>query len=266
MSKGISKLEPQAVKPAENLERKFPWSPWLAIVFILVVYIFSQVISSIAISIYPLLHHWSSAQANDWIVNSITAQFFYVLVAEALTVVAIYWFMRFRKVSFKALGLTRPRWTDPLWGVLALPVYYIMFLVVLLVAALLFRDLNVNQAQQIGFSGARGFIGLGLTFLSLVVLPPIAEEIMMRGFLYGSLKKSLPTIYAAIITSVIFAIGHLQVGSGAPLLWVAAIFTFVLSLVLIFLKEKTGRLYAGMVLHALVNFVSFYQIFIRHIT
>jgi membrane protease YdiL (CAAX protease family) len=253
-------------QPASEPERKFPWSPWWAVVFVVLVYFVSQILSGIVISFYPVVKHWSAAQANDWIGNSITAQFFYVLIAEALTVGGIFWFVRHYKVSIRALGLTRPRWTDPLWGVLALPMYYIAFLVVLLVAALLFHGLDVNQTQQIGFSGSHGFIELALTFVSLVILPPIAEEIMMRGFLYGSLKKSLPTIYAAIITSVIFAIGHLQIGSGAPLLWVAAIFTFVLSLVLIFLKEKTGRLYAGMVLHALVNFVSFYQIFIRHIT
>lgn len=253
---------PEHSKP----ESRLPWNPWWAVIFIVLLYFASQILSGIAISIYPVLKHWSAAQANDWIANSIGAQFFYVLIAEALAVGGVFWFVRHYKVSIKALGLTRPRWSDPVWGALALPVYYIAFLIVLLISALLFHGLNVNQTQQIGFSGSHGFIELALTFVSLVVLPPIAEEIMMRGFLYGSLREHMSKITAAVVVSVIFASGHLQVGSGAPLLWVAAIFTFVLSLVLVFLREKTGRLYAGMVLHALVNFVSFYQIFIRHIS
>lgn len=262
MSKDSSE---QGTSPIVTGEQKFPWNPWWALGFVVVVYFASQIVSGIIISLYPVLRGWTAVQASDWINNAVSAQFFYALIAESLAVGGIYWFVHRHKVSFKALGLTRPRWSDPMWGALALPVYYAAFLLVLLLAAFLFRDLNVDQSQQIGFTGAHGFVELGMAFVSLVILPPIAEEIMMRGFLYGSLKKNLPKLYAALITSVVFAIGHLQFGSGAPLLWVAAIFTFVLSLVLIVLREKTGRLYAGMVLHGLVNFVSFYQIFVRHI-
>ena len=37
--------------------------------------------------------------------------------------------------------------------------------------------------------------------------------------------------------------------------------TFILSLTLIWLREKTGRLYASMGLHGLKNFIAFIQLY-----
>jgi membrane protease YdiL (CAAX protease family) len=49
----------------------------------------------------------------------------------------------------------------------------------------------------------------------------------------------------------------LQTGQGASLLWAAGVDTFVLSLVLVYLREKTGALYAGMLVHSLNNLIAF---------
>jgi len=246
--------------------QQLPWSPWLAVVFVVVVYFISQFVGGLIVSIYPALHHWSLTQANDWLNHSVWAQFFYVLIAEALTFGGIYGFMRARGVSLIAIGLRKPRWSDPAYGLLVLPLYYLSYVIIVAVASQIVPSLNVNQAQQIGFSGAHGFAPLIVTFISLVILPPFVEEIMMRGFLYTSLKKNLPQIGAAIITSVIFASAHLQAGSGAPLLWIAAIDTFILSLFLIYLREKTNGLWASMTLHGLKNAVAFVSLFILHLS
>jgi membrane protease YdiL (CAAX protease family) len=90
------------------------------------------------------------------------------------------------------------------------------------------------------------------------------EEILFRGFLYSGLKKSLPKIWAVLLTCTIFAAPHLLEGGSSGLLWVAGIDTFILSLVLIWLREKTGRLYASMGLHALKNFIAFASLFLLH--
>jgi membrane protease YdiL (CAAX protease family) len=107
---------------------------------------------------------------------------------------------------------------------------------------------------------------LTLTFISLVILPPLVEETLMRGYLYGSLRKNMSKIGAALVTSIIFASAHLEFGSGAPLLWIAALDTFVLSLFLVYLREKTGSLWAGMLVHALKNGIAFASLFIFHLT
>jgi len=54
----------------------------------------------------------------------------------------------------------------------------------------------------------------------------------------------------------------LQARSGQPLLWVAGIDTFILSLVLIYLREKTDSLYASIGLHMLKNTIAFLGLFV----
>lgn len=149
-------------------------------------------------------------------------------------------------------------------GLAIAPLYYLSYFATILIAGWLAPSLNVDQAQQLGFNPI-GTAQLIVTFVSLVILPPLVEETLMRGYLYTSLKKGLPQISAALVTSAIFASAHLQAGSGAPLLWVAAIDTFVLSLFLIWLREKTGSLWASMTLHALKNGVAFISLFIFHL-
>ena len=103
-----SQPSPEAPSQLSNLAAKIPrvpWNSWLALVFVILVYYFSQIIASLLISIYPALHHWTNTQANDWLNNSVLAQFFFVLVAEAITLGAIYMFLRIYRTNFRIIGL-----------------------------------------------------------------------------------------------------------------------------------------------------------------
>lgn len=237
----------------------------VAVVAVIAIYFVSQLVGGLLLSIYPMLRHWSDAQANAWINNSVLAQFVYVVVAEGLMLLPLWLFLKHYKFGFGGLGLTRAKGEDILYALGGFVVYFVSYAILLSVGTQLIPSLNVNQPQQIGFQTASGFGSLALTAISLVILPPIVEEILMRGFLYTSLKKSLPKIVAALVTSIIFASAHLEFGSGAPLLWVAAIDTFVLSLVLVYLREKTGRLWASMGVHGLKNAIAFVSLFIFHV-
>jgi len=241
------------------------WSPVAAVVFVIAVYFIAQVVASLLISIYALERHFSQAAARDWVNNSIWAQFFYVLIAEGLTLGAIYLFLKWRGVSWRAIGWRRPKWSDPGWGLAVLPAYYVLYVVLVVVVHALVPSLNVDQAQQIGFNNISGFGPLLVAFISLVILPPFTEEVLVRGYLYTSLRKGMPQMAAVLVTSVIFASAHLQAGSGAPLLWIAFLDTFVLSLFLIFLREKTDGLWASMTLHGSKNLIAFLTLFIFHL-
>jgi membrane protease YdiL (CAAX protease family) len=85
---------------------------------------------------------------------------------------------------------------------------------------------------------------------------------MMRGFLYSSLKKAMPVGLAAVSVSLLFAAAHLPEGGAAGPLYIAAIDTFILSLVLVYLREKTGSLWASITLHALKNGIAFVALFV----
>jgi uncharacterized protein len=242
-----------------------PWNPWYAVIFVVLVYYASQLFGGLLVSIYPLLQHWSATQSNSWLQNSIGAQFVYILLAESFTIGAIYLFLRHYKLDFKSLGLRCPRWFDLPLALLALPLYFGVYAVAVDVISKLVPAFNANQQQQIGFTSVHGAAQLIMTFISLVILPPLTEEIMVRGFLYGSLKKAMPVAAAVVVTSAIFASAHLPEGGAAGPLYIAALDTFILSLFLIALREITrGRLWASITLHALKNGVAFMALFVLH--
>lgn len=241
---------------------RVPWSPWAAVVYAILVYFAAQLLASFIVIIYPHLRGWDANRAQAWLNNAVTAQFWYVLFAEALTFGAIWWFVRRRKSSLRAIGWRRLRLGDPLSALAGFAAYFLAYAVLLTIATHLFPSLNVNQKQDLGFSSASGDGSLALTFLSLVVLPPLVEETVFRGFVFTGLRNKLRPVWAALFTSVLFASAHLEFGSGKPLLWVAAIDTFTLSLVLCYLRQKTDSLWPGIFLHALKNGVAFVTLFV----
>jgi len=93
------------------------------------------------------------------------------------------------------------------------------------------------------------------------VLPPLAEETLFRGFLYTGLRKRWSFVWTTAMVSLLFASLHLFEGSGG-LLWIAGIDTFLLSLVLCYLREKTGNLWAGIIIHILKNGLAFIFLYV----
>ncbi len=244
---------------------RVPWNPWLGVVFVVVIFYVSQLAGGLIVSIYPFLHHWSHSQTADWLNNSTIAQFFYILLAETIILAALYLFLKKYRSTFATIGLLKPRWRDLGYGLLAVPAYYAIYLLTVSIVSHFVPSLNVDQQQNIGFTDVHGALALSLTFISLVILPPLTEEIMVRGFLYSSLKKATKFLPAALLTSLIFAAAHLPEGGAAGPLYIAALDTFILSLVLIYLREKTGSLWASITLHAIKNGVAFVSLFVIHV-
>jgi len=244
--------------------RKVPWGPWVAVLYAIAVYFAAQLIGSILIAFYPRLNGWNHAIAVSWLNNSVVAQFWYVLFAEVLTFGAIWWFIQRKKSSLRSIGWTRFRAWYPVATLAGFAVYFIGYAVLLGIITHLIPSLNITQKQQLGFQDASGSTDLTLAFLSLVVLPPLVEETVFRGFVFTGIRNKLHWTWAAILTSILFASAHLEFGSGQPLLWVAAIDTFCLSLVLCYLREKTDSLWPGIMLHALKNCIAFVTLFILH--
>jgi membrane protease YdiL (CAAX protease family) len=244
---------------------RVPWNPWLAVVFMVLIFYAAQVLGALVISIYPYMQHWSHAQATDWLTSSTIAQFIYTLLASSAIIGSLYLFLRRYGRNFTSIGLTRPRWSDLAYGLMAVPAYYLLYLLTVGAVTHFVPGFNIDQKQQIGFNDVQGALPLVLAFISLVVLPPLTEEIMVRGFLYGSLKKAMKVLPAALLTSLIFASAHLPEGGAAGPLYIAALDTFVLSLVLIYLREKTGSLWSSITLHAIKNGIAFLALFVIHV-
>ena len=84
-----------------------------------------------------------------------------------------------------------------------------------------------------------------MSWIVAVLMAPVLEEIVFRGLMYSRLKKGLPVIAAAILTSMAFGIAH------GTIIWF--IYTFIFSLVLIWVFERFQSLTACIVLHMAYN-------------
>ncbi len=264
MSDASSK-QPLVAVPIARPKAGVPWNLALGLVFITVVFYGSQFVSGVLLAVYASLRHLSSQQATDWLRTSTAAQFVFILIAYSLTLVAVYFFIRQYKQRWAVIGLKRPRWYHPLLGLAATPVYYLLFAALTYIMTLIFPSLDVSQKQELGFNNVVGQSQLIYTFVSLVVLPPIVEEIVFRGFIYSTLRKKLTIPIAALITSVLFGAGHLAEGGSSGPLYIGALQTFTLSLVLVSLRELTGNLWAGVVLHASNNLIAFLYLFVLNV-
>ena len=80
-----------------------------------------------------------------------------------------------------------------------------------------------------------------LAWVTAVIMAPVLEEIVFRGFMYTRLKKGLPVVFAAIFTSLVFGVVH------GTIIW--AIYTFIFSLILIWVFERFQSLTACILLH-----------------
>ena len=161
------------------------------------------------------------------------------------------------------LGLRdTPTWTD----IGLAPVGFIVSLIIAAGLTAVFNAFpwfDANEAQTLGFSNylAPGFDRI-VGFFTLVVIAPIAEEIIFRGWLYGKIRERLNgkladiwgIILSSLIVSVLFGIIHLQ--------WNVGVTVFALSLVLCTLREITGTIYAGILTHMIKNGVAFYLIYV----
>lgn len=253
MSNASSEPEAQNVK----------WNPWLGAAYALFIFIGVQFASGLLLSLYPFVQGWSYDRSVDWLNDSLAAKLGFIAINAALVLLAIRFFLRLNKARFSDIGLGRFKLGYLGYSLAGFFVYFVSLIPVVMIASALVPSLNVEQEQELGFDAIGSYSGveLGLIALLLVVITPIIEEVVFRGVLYGSLKKAMKTWLAAIFTSFLFAIGHLAASSEGPL-YIAAIDTFVLSLVLVYLREKTGSLWASIGLHALKNGIAFITVFV----
>ena len=91
-----------------------------------------------------------------------------------------------------------------------------------------------------------------------VFVAPIAEEIAFRGFLYPALRPWTGRILGAILTSIPFAFLHAQQVAHA---WGPLTMVFLVSLVLVAVRERTGSVAASALVHACYNLSIFAVIF-----
>lgn len=241
-----------------KVDKKLPkdfGSPLRIVATTLAIFLFSQLLAAVIVELFIAVTH--SGSSSSTLVESPLGQFFYILLAELGAVWIVIKVVKKRGLSLARIGLgRRPQFNDVTKALIGFGIFFILLIAVGVVLSWIFPELN-DQKQDVGFNELKDSTDRTLAFIALVILPPIGEEVLVRGYLYSGLRKHWKILPAMLATSLLFGAAHLQTGSGVDLLWAAAANTFILSIVLVYLREKTGALYAGMLVHALNNFIAF---------
>lgn len=154
----------------------------------------------------------------------------------------------------------------PTWSDVGLaPAGFIIYLIIASVITWVFSQFpwfNASEVQTLAFSTYTVGFDRVVAFLTLVVVAPIAEEIIFRGWLYGKMRGILSSkisdvwsmILSIFLVSLLFGIVHLQ--------WNVGVNVFAMSVVMCGLREVTGTIYAGILLHMIKNGVAFYLLYV----
>jgi membrane protease YdiL (CAAX protease family) len=244
------KRTPAVHEPAKNLG-----SPAWVIFITFAIFLVSQIL--IAPVIVAVGHAIFEPHRGLNLDKSIPAQFFFIAAAEAAAAWLAIKAVRRRRLSLKAIGLGRRPARRDLWpAILGFAAFYGLLIIAGVIINAFAPNVN-NEQQNLGFNNINTSTQNLLAFISLVALPPLGEEVLVRGYLYSGLRMVWRFWPALLVTSLLFGAAHLEFGAGGPLVWAAAIDTLLLSIVLCFLRERTGALYAGMAVHLLNNLIAF---------
>lgn len=242
--------------------KQLSWGPWTALFGTIAIFFVSQILAVISIYVFLTLRGWDSGRIDAWISSGVEAPFVFSIAIAATTLGLLAFFLNRRRAHPSELGLVSPQLRDITYTISGYLAYMALFIVTVTIISQLVPGLDTEQTQELGFSRDTTGDGLLLIFVSLVVLPPIVEEVMVRGFLFPGLRKKFSFLTAAILSSALFGLAHLGGGEGGSAIWIATIDTFLLGVVLAYLREKTGSLWAPIAVHAVKNFVAFSFLFI----
>ena len=154
------------------------------------------------------------------------------------------------KLTWAELGIAPPRWRW-LWLLLAVGLTLVLLpvrgLIGLIVQQLLGGGLEGMQSRLDLLMGSElSWARFFVTLVGAGLLAPVAEELFFRGLFYTALRQRLGIAAAATVSSLVFAIGHID-----ALGVVAA--SFIMGIALALAYEYTRSLWVAIAIHAFNN-------------
>ena len=181
----------------------------------------------------------------------------------ALTLFLTIWipvkFFKKKRPTREELGIKGlPTWSD----IGLAPVGFVVYLILAMILVALFQFLpffDPEQTQELGYEALNNGFNRVVAFFALCIVAPVAEELIFRGWLYAKLRtiipgKHLSLFLSILIVSIFFGIMHGQ--------WNVGVNVFAMSIVLCALREITGTVYSGIILHVIKNTVAFVLLYI----
>ncbi len=98
-------------------------------------------------------------------------------------------------------------------------------------------------------------ISFAIIAFSAVIIAPLFEEIFFRGFMYQAFRKTMRLWPAAILTSVVFGIAHIEPSIIIPIALVG--------MILLGIYRWTGNLWSSIITHAGYNAIAVTALAVR---
>ncbi len=229
-----------------------PWRPVDAVVVFVVGWFAAPLLFVLYFSIFsfvPLFHDFLKQLSNSGLAANLILVAFSAV--TAFLVVGLY--LRRHKSGLSAIGLKKFKFLQAvLYVAIGFVVLYASVAGAYKLVQLLWPHFNANQPQVNQFTSARSASEKLLSFLALVVVAPLIEEIVFRGFMFPAFTKRMGVIWGAIVTSIFFGIAHWQLN--------VSIYTIMLSLILCGLYYKLRSIWPGIAFHMLNNYLAFLAI------
>lgn len=214
----------------------------------------SQIIASLILSLFP-----SYRMNPDSNYFTVILYLLYIAISILLIYIIPTKILKKPLVSKDILGIHDfPTFTEIGLSVVGLVATYVLGVLATIIMSN-FSFFNVAEEQDIGLSAIYSTPEKILTFLTVCIIVPIFEELIFRGLIYGQMRKKLgektwARVLSIIVVSLIFAFLHGQ--------WNVAVTVFFLSVISCLLREFTGNINSGILLHILKNTIAFILVYL----
>ncbi|HSI61740.1 MAG TPA: CPBP family intramembrane glutamic endopeptidase [Candidatus Saccharimonadia bacterium] len=131
-----------------------------------------------------------------------------------------------------------------LWALLCIFLTYLVVVGVSILKGSASQDQSPQETVEAFRKTADGGFRVLMGFMAIVIAP-VTEELIFRGFVYGVTKRFTDRWFATIFSAVMFSIVHFHVGSAPEL--------FVLGVGFALAYEQTGSLLVPVFMHMFFN-------------
>ena len=173
------------------------------------------------------------------------------IISEALIIIWAGWLLK--RHSYLNLTVPDDRKTlsqNLLWLIVILIAFlYAESILSVLIGGFLNAEGAVQQQSRIVIGGQQL-----LSILNVIVMAPLAEEIVCRGAVYGGIRRKLGVVPSVILGGIVFGLIHFN---G----WISLVMMFM-GMVMCVVYEKTGSLIYTIILHMINNAVSMFSMYL----
>ncbi len=144
----------------------------------------------------------------------------------------------FRGLAWRLVGLAALAW--------------LAYLISAFVLSLVLDPQQEDVTKEIGGGDDGSTLALIAAGFLIVVVAPVSEEVFFRGFMFAGLRRAMPLWIAAVISAMVWGSLHLTGGNIAVAIQLA-----VFGVILAYLYEHSGSLWAPIMAHGVNNAIAF---------